>query len=164
MDSNIINDISSPPGSSSKEENDGIMNQFQETLYKIENNDPSLNKLTMGHLGLITGDFAKLGSHIATNTHLSGFTVDYRNSAKLDDVHTDFFEGIKTNSSIRRLYLFCGHRCMSSRVIHETLKAYQTNNNLTRLIISEASSFQAPVFTTLQRNANLHISISNAAT
>ena len=83
---------------------------------------------------------------------------------RMDDVHTDFFEGIKTNSSIRRLYLFCGHRCMSSRVIHETLKAYQTNNNLTRLIISEASSFQAPVFTTLQRNANLHISISNAAT
>ena len=111
-----------------------------ETLHKLEQNDPSLTKITLGHQwnGINADHFTRLGKAIATNSHLKELEVDVYRSA-LKETEIDLFHGIKQNSSIQKLKLICGSRNIIGTSAHEILMAYQhENNNLTRLIIQHA--------------------------
>ena len=56
----------------------------------------------------------------------------------LDAANTEFFNGLKRNSSIKKLDLHCRNQLVGG-VEHEILKSYQKiNNNLTRLCIQTA--------------------------
>ena len=135
----------------------------RETLRKIEQNDVTMKKLWIGNTtcrcgySTITGgifnsrvgsDYSRLGELIGENTHLRRLEVefsddedDYDNGHEitLDVTHTAFFDGLKCNSSIHELNLFCCQQNIGRGVPHEILKAYQANNNLTSLYIKNAS-------------------------
>ena len=111
-----------------------------ETLHKLEQNDPTVTKITLGHQwnGINADHFSRLGAAIATNSHLKELEVDVYRSA-LKDTEIDLFDGIKRNCSIQTLKLICGSRNIVGSAAHELLKAYQhENNNLTNFTIEHA--------------------------
>ena len=110
-----------------------------ETLHKLEQNDPTVTKITLGQWNGINADhFTRLGNAIATNSHLKELEVDVYRSA-LNDTEIELFDGIKQNSSIQKLKLICGSRNIIGTAAHEILKAYHENNNLlTHLTINHA--------------------------
>ena len=80
---------------------------------------------------------------IGRNTHLEelivALDIDDEEEDSLDAANTEFFNGLKRNSSISDLELNCYHRILSGGIGHEILKSYQKiNNNLTRLYIQNA--------------------------
>jgi len=118
-----------------------MSNRLEDALYAIENNITSFKEFRIGQHGHIDqpnrDHFSRLGSAIARNTHITLLILN--NGYCLDDVNrivnSGFFEGLKRNSSIHRVMFHCGHHI---DVIHETLKAYKENNNLTYLNIDNA--------------------------
>ena len=72
-----------------------------EALHKLEQNDPKLTKITLGHQGngINADHFSRLGVAIATNSNLRELEIDVYRSA-LKDTETDLFDGIKQSSSI----------------------------------------------------------------
>ena len=110
-----------------------------ETLHKLEQNDPTLTKITLGHQwnGINADHFTRLGNAIAINSNLREIEIDVYRSA-LKETEIDLFDGIKQNSSILTLKLVCGSRNIVGSAAHELLKAYHENNNLTQLTIQLA--------------------------
>ena len=163
-------DISVSVGSSNTVVPSMMSNRLEDALYAIENNITSFKEFRIGQHGHIDqpnrDHFSRLGSAIARNTHITLLVLN--NGYCLDDVdrivNSGFFEGLKRNSSIHRVMFHCGHHI---DVIHETLKAYKENNNLTYLNIDNARIVSAayPVLhlaETLRCCTNLkHINFEN---
>ena len=114
----------------------------QETLRWIEQNDAQFIEFLIGNYGMYDGftssdasDYSRLGAALGNNTHLIKLTVALHGEEEdpLDIANTEFFDGLKRNSSISNLVFSCnGHNIVG--VGHEILKSYQdNNNNLTRL-------------------------------
>ena len=120
----------------------------QETLRRIEQNDDQLTTLWMGNSNYGGGfrssdasDYSRLGAAIGNNTHLTNLQVFLVvDGSALDIANTEFFDGLKRNSSIRDLELHCRNQNLVGGVGHEILKSlYQKiSNNLTRLYIHHA--------------------------
>lgn len=115
----------------------------QETLLRVEHNDDSLKNLV---INTVQGfDFNRLGRAIATNTHLKSFYINLSELA-LNVTNTEFYDGLKQNTSIERLIIECSdhrhglrHRTVGGKI----MQAYQENNNQLKKI-------------TIRHVANLH--------
>ena len=149
-----------------------------ETLRRIEQNDDTMKRLWIGdstdnlHLteddtgifnSRVGNDYSRLGKSIRENTHLTRLEVELNDDIRgheitLDVTHTAFFNGIKCNSSICEMILFCHQQSIVGGVPNEILKAYQANNNLTHLLIANANvenEGDHVIATTLRRLAHL---------
>jgi len=120
-------------------------NRSQETLRRIERNDAQfMNRLQLGifrgwFISSNSSDYSRLGAAIGNNTHLTKLVVNPVQTPALNIANTEFFNGIKRNSSINDLVLSCNHHILIGGVEHEILKSYQKiNNNLTCLCINRA--------------------------
>ena len=126
---------------------------YQETLRRVEENDDTLKTLQLRE-GTSMFDFAgrfyskdcrdysKLGAAIGENTHLTMLEVDLSNDGITFDVinNTRFYEGLKRNTSIYKLDLSSSGigNNIGSEVGQKILEAYQENNNLTLLRITNS--------------------------
>ena len=113
----------------------------QETLRRIEQNDAAVKQLWInrGFQSSAASDYSRLGAAIGNNTYLKTLAVHLGANQALDIANTEFFNGLKRNSSIRDLELNGDNQTLVEGVEHEILKLYQKiNNNLTRLYINEA--------------------------
>ena len=129
-------------------------NISQETSRKVEENDPSLIELWMGREFIEDPDgfysidarhYSTLGTAIGNNCHLKELYIslrdgDHNYGLVLDLTNRDFFNGLKANSSISDLFLYCNNRSMAGEVGQEILMVYQENNSqLTFLSINGAN-------------------------
>ena len=114
----------------------------QETLRRIEQNDAGLSLLWINSSGFQSSDasdYSRLGAAIGNNTHLTKLWMNLGANQALDIANTEFFNGLKRNSSISDLQLHCRNQTLIGGVGHEILKSYQkNNNNLTSLCIKHA--------------------------
>ena len=123
-------------------------NNSKKTLRRIEQNDDELTLLCIGDpdfdggfISSDTSDYSRLGAAIGNNNHLTNLRVclGANRNQSLDISNTEFFGGLKRNSSISDLQLSCNQHTLVGGIGHEILKSYQKiNNNLTRLCIYEA--------------------------
>ena len=120
-----------------------MSNEQRETLRRVEQNDETLDELSLGYNigdGCFDSsdgnDYSTLGRFIGENTHLTKLYIKLRASIALDVTNRDFFEGIKRSSSIRKSTLVCNGRGVVDGLVYEILKAYHENSNLTHLRIS----------------------------
>ena len=125
----------------------------QEALRRVTHNDPILPQLRLlsladNNYGDTRGDFysdssddySTLGAAIANNTHLESLIVKLSDDLPLGLADRGFYDGLKSNSSINDLELYCVDRNIAGGVAHEILKAYQENiSHLTFLGISDAN-------------------------
>ena len=84
-------------------------------------------------------DFSKLGQLIGMHKHLYYLGLHVP-STTLKSSNHQFFEGLKCNSSIGNLHIYAGEDIADNdyeklKVIHETLRAFEINGNLTRLTL-----------------------------
>ena len=104
---------------------------YKETLLRIEQNDITCTRLSIGERFNLKDEFPRLGNSIGTNTHL---ITREGERLGLDVTHREFFEGLTKNNSINTVELFCNQH--HGGIVHEILKSYQTNsNNLVDLFI-----------------------------
>ena len=73
--------------------------------------------------------FSRLGNGIGTNSKVKHLRVSISEGLELDVTHREFFDGLTRNSSIRKLRLDCYSRNITDPIIHEILRAYQTNSD-----------------------------------
>ena len=123
-------------------------NNSQEILPRLNQNDPSLSELILldtNNYGVTDGefysdnsdDYSTLGAAIANNTHLERMEVWLSDGGVAD---RGFYDGLKQNSSISNLELYCGDQTIAGGVGQEILKVYQDNNShLTVLSINVAN-------------------------
>lgn len=95
-----------------------IVEISNETLRRIEQNDPKLTSLYIANQGHSTGntdsyfwlhdsaDVSRLGNAIANNTHLEG--IEFHNSSEWTLDMTFLFEGLQRNTSVKDLWLHGG--------------------------------------------------------
>ena len=129
------------------------INIRQETLRRVALNNSLLTELTLDN-NIYSGnndyddefysdnsdDYSTLGAAIANNTHLKKLIVWLSNDLPLRGVtDREFYNGLKANSSINNLRLYCHNRNIAGGVGQEILKAYQKNGNLTVLDIVNAN-------------------------
>ena len=123
-------------------------NKSQETLRRVTQNDTSLtyNLRLAGtassgaYDGDNSDDYSALGVAIANNTYLENLMAVLSNDLPLGVADREFYDGLKRNSSIHQLTLYCGNRNIAGGVAQEILKAYQENNGcLTVIRISNAN-------------------------
>ena len=138
----------------------------RETLRRVTQNDPSLTSLSIAgnnYYGVADGkfysdssvDYSRLGAAIANNTNLEEMVVRLSDD-RPDNTHLDrlevtlsnrllgvsdrgFYDGLKRNSSISNLKLWCYSINVAGGVGQEILKVYQENNQLTFLSIISAN-------------------------
>ena len=86
----------------------------KETLRRIEQNDAQFTELYLGHSSLDGGfqssdasDYSQLGAAIGNNIHLTKLRVFLDANQALNIENTEFFNGLKRNSSINDLTLYC---------------------------------------------------------
>ena len=83
---------------------------------------------------VIGSDYSRLGTAIGNNTHMETLMVALDGAPTLDIANTEFFDGLKRNSSINDLQLSCNRHNLVGGIGQEILKSYQKiNNNLTYL-------------------------------
>ena len=99
----------------------------QETLRRIEQNYAGLSLLWVGNSdfdgGFISsnaGDYLTLGAAIGNNIHLTRLLMNLGANQALDIANTEFFNGLKRNSSIKNLELRCMNQLVGG-VEHEIL-------------------------------------------
>ena len=122
--------------------------QSQETFRRVTLNDPSLTILCLADNNAeydgefysgSSGNYSALGAAIANNTHLEILEVRSSNGLTLTVTNREFYDGLKRNSSISNLELYCFNRNIAG-VGQEILEAYQENSNhLTFLGIANAN-------------------------
>ena len=84
-------------------------------------------------------DYSTLGVAIANNTHLERLIVILSDDLPLTVTNSGFYDGLKQNTSIRELNLWCNRQNIAGGVGQEMLKVYRENNNqLTNLHIESA--------------------------
>ena len=124
-------------------------NNSRETLCRVTQNDPLLTKTSLADNNNAfafdgqfysgnSDDYSTLGAAIANNTHMEKLSVTLSNRLPLGVADRGFYDGLKSNSSIDDLTLWCNNRNIAGGVGQEILKAYQENGNLTFLRIYEA--------------------------
>ena len=126
-------------------------NNSRETLRRVTQNNPSLKTLslddynTYGDDGQFhsdnSDDYSTLGAAIANNTHLEKLEVTLSDDIPLGVSDREFYDGLKRNSSVSNLELWCNSQTIAGGIWHEEiLKVYQENNShLTYLYISDAN-------------------------
>ena len=118
--------------------------QSQETLRRVNQNDPSLTELRLVN-GIyvdedefysdISDDYSTLGAAIATNTHLVYLVVRLSDYLQLGVANREFYDGLKSNSSISDVQLYCNSRNVAGGVGQEILQVYQDNNSNSQLTV-----------------------------
>ena len=123
-------------------------------MRRVTQNDPSSTELRLYRRRFIDNnaeyngdfysetidDYSVLGAAIATNTQLEKLIVTLTDDLPLTEADRGFYDGLKSNSSINNLYLYCDGRNIAGGVAQEILKAYQENNShLTVLRIYNAN-------------------------
>ena len=115
------------------------INNSQEILRRVTQNDPSLTKLRLvsiadniyGDEGEFhsdnSDDYSTLGAAIANNTHLTRLAVILSDDLPLGVADRDFFNGLKSNSSINNLELYCNNRNIAGGEV----KSIHTSHNHT---------------------------------
>ena len=94
--------------------------------------------MIVGCISIDSSDYSRLGAAIGNNTHLTKLVVVHDAYQALNIANTEFFDGLKRNSSIKNLDLSCALYNLVGGIGHEILKSYQKiSNNLTRLCINE---------------------------
>ena len=112
------------------------MNENNQLLRRIENNDTLLTRLEIGShtidVGFPSGsreEFARLGAAVATNDRLSSLEVNVT-STYWYGVPREFFDGLRRNTSIHKLVMFCSdEHNIGSGAFHAVLMACQENND-----------------------------------
>ena len=146
----------------------------QETLRRVEQDDSVLTKLFIGILGSgasvpypfeggfvsrESNEYSKLGASIGENTHLTRLLVFTHGIALNSFPSRAFARGLKRNSSIRDLELYCNDTdIVDVMAIRDILNAYQENNNLTQLTFIHArlqTGGVSLIVNTLRRCTNL---------
>ena len=85
----------------------------QETLRKVEENDPSLTNLWMGReysdgfYSIDARHYSTLGIAIGNNSHLKEVSIslrdgDHNYGLALDVINREFYDGLKRNASIHK--------------------------------------------------------------
>ena len=121
----------------------------QNVLRRVEANDVESTDLKLGHSSNYfsisyfkssnASDYSRLGAAIGDNTQLKTLTFTIGDECALDISNTEFFNGLKRNSSINDLKISYNRYTLIGGVGHEILKTYQdNNNNLTCLCINSA--------------------------
>ena len=125
-------------------------NNIQNILRRVTQNDPSLTTLILDNNNIYGDDsfmfysdngddYSALGAAIANNTHLAKLEFTLSDDLPLTVANRAFYDGLKSNSSIHELILYCRSLNIAGGVAHEILKIYQENNNhLTVLRIYDA--------------------------
>ena len=110
----------------------------QDTLRRIEENDYDLTELWIGNYDVDGGfkssdasDYSRLGTAIGNNNHLEDLIVALDDEDEvLGAANTEFFDGLKRNSSISDLTLDCCYGyILVGGIGHTILESYQKNNN-----------------------------------
>ena len=130
-------------------------NRSRETLRRVTLNDPSLTGLGLpdnnddyvdddgDFFSENSNDYSTLGTAIANNTHLENLVVALSDDLPLTVTDRGFYDGLRRNSSIYKLYMYCNTNppfIIARGVGQEILKAYQENNShLTYLRITNAN-------------------------
>ena len=97
-----------------------------------------------GHFNSSDGrDFSRLCASIGQNTNVKTLAFNFEGmDVYLNDDNSEFFDGLKCNSSIDRLTLDCysshGRDLFGRRFIQELLEVYQENSNLRTIRIDSA--------------------------
>ena len=99
-------------------------------------NDPSLIELSLDNSNIygddgqfhsdIGDDYSTLGVAIADNTHLKTLDVMSSNDIPLTVSDREFYDGLKSNSSISNLSLYCNYITIAGGVAQEILQTYST--------------------------------------
>lgn len=137
------------------------MEEYQETLHKVEQDDDTLKMLLINSVEGF--DLNRLGRAIATNTHLKSLNVNLHDTT-LDVTDTGFYDGLKQNSSISNLRIYCRGRGGNNPigdVGREILTAYEENCNLTNLDIDGALlEFRNPNEANVNQHGGMNVIIS----
>lgn len=147
-----------------------LQRQSQETLQRISQNDHTLTRLHYRYSNSSTGifnssstnDFSRLGKAIATNQHLKTLLLHADNMPALISSNTEFYNGLRQNSSIHDLHVWGGSFIVGP--LPELLKVYQDNSCLTNIMVVNARNIQDGgvniIATTLQCCTNVkHINL-----
>ena len=96
------------------EESQARTRHYQETLRRVEEDDATLTELHIGgrgygHFNSSDGrDFSRLCASIGQNTNVKTLAFNFEGmDVYLNDDNSEFFDGLKCNSSIDRLTLDC---------------------------------------------------------
>ena len=150
-------------------------NTSQRTLRRIELNDNKLTQIYLAGISspgyaefssCLSGDYSRLGRAIAKNAQLVELKIDINNSSyeELETTNRQFYDGLKRNTSIKKLDINFRRHTIVDSVGHELLKTYQENGNqLTYLRIKDASQHGGDlvIAMTLQRCPILNTLILN---
>ena len=113
----------------------------QETLRRVQENDDTLEILQIGLRGFsssVGDDYSRLGTFTGKNTRLTMLEIELSDGIALDVTNSAFYDGLKHNSSIHQLNIYCYNVAFVGGVVEAILKAYEENNNLTLLRIFRA--------------------------
>ena len=150
--------------------------QSQETLRRVTQNDPLLTELTLDDYidcdddgefySENSDDYSTLGAAIASNTHLESLEVTLSDDLPLGVADRGFYDGLKSNSSINNLRLWCDGQNIAGGVGQEILKVYQEfNSQLTVLGIYDTdlqNGGDRVIADTLRCCRNLHkVTVNN---
>ena len=117
-----------------------ISKRRQELFRRIEQNDDTLKLVWIGNVeGALYNakDFGRFGASVAGNTNIERLGIDLCEIPSFFEVDRDFFEGLKSNTSIRELSINCGTNNIMrglgvtgrgicrANTIHEVLPAYR---------------------------------------
>ena len=112
-----------------------ISKRRQELFRRIEQNDDTLKLVWIGNVdGALYNvkDFGRFGASVAGNTNIKRLGIDLCEIPSFFEVDRDFFEGLKSNTSIRELSINCGtNNIMRGLGVtgRGILNVYQENNN-----------------------------------
>jgi len=133
---------------------DYIRAQCQERLRKVEANDISFKSLLIGIEGYTDDDYSRLGRAIGRNTHLSSLQV-YPADILLTTTNIQFFDGLRQNASIDKLFFHCHGRDIGE-ISYAILNVYEEKSNLADLHI-DSTNLQdvVPLCTMMRHCTNL---------
>ena len=115
----------------------------QETLRRVEQNDPTLKQLCIGDSDVEGGfavtsavsSFSRLGECIVDNTHIERLYFICLPSSATTIIESGFIEGLNRNSSISLLQLNLLDQDGGHELEHALLNAYQEDNSNRQLVI-----------------------------
>jgi len=143
--------------------------ETDKTLLKVKQNVYHFRELLLGSdelsefISSDSEDYSKLGTYIATNTRLQKLQIKLHDTAGLDAKNSTFFDGLKRNSSIKKLSIDFGGRGIVG-VGLEILKAYHNDKHLTHLSIKTKlyNGSENAIASTLRGCTNLtNVKLSN---
>lgn len=102
----------------------------------------NMNSICMGQFNSTeSGDFCILGEAIGKNTCLTTLQVALR-PIELGTTNQQFYNGLKRNSSINQLLVYCRNESIAGGIGQEILQAYKENKNLRQIHIRGRTNLQ----------------------